>query len=470
MAGPSARVAVPATQDTPDKTSNTTKGCSAKIKKATDQFIKHPHLKEGKEEEIPWKAIAEELRRRLLLVGGTQANEQTPTPSQELKDIKESINELQKAVQSIVPPHSHTSNTQKPQTWASVAASNAPPQRDTSAPPLQKAREIIVRLDEPTDTQNLQRKSTEQIMQNIRQTAPSQYEQIASIRRLPSGDIAVRAITVEARQELEKSTEWTKGLADSSRVIRKTCAVFAHGVRTALDTSNQEATIAKLKTDNARLHPGLDIIRVAWPRKVEGSGKGHSSLIVEVATEEMANRLIDYGLIESYSECACEYFEKECRITQCFICFKFGHTAKACQSDPDCHRCGGHHHLDDCMEQEERMFCPNCKKEGHKPWMRRCPFWKAAIEKANFRFNNRPHRFPNYREPREPPRSRSAHTANSSPSLPTDASSQDSRWIRVENRKRKASIERPRRVGRPKALDAPIPNNQLTLHNMASTQ
>ena len=154
MAGPPARVAVPATQD---KTSNTTNGCSAKIKKATDQFIKHLPPKEGKEEEIPWKAIAEELRRRLLLAGGTQANEQTPTPSEELKDIKESIKELQKAFQSIVPPQNHASSTQKPQTWASVAASNAPPQRlqgDTSAPPLQKAREIIVRLDETTSNKS----------------------------------------------------------------------------------------------------------------------------------------------------------------------------------------------------------------------------------------------------------------------------------------------------------------------------
>ena len=100
-------------------------------------------------------------------------------------------------------------------------------------------------------------------MQNIRQIAPSHYEQIASIRHLPSEDIAVRAITVEARQELEKSTEWTKGLANSFKIIRKTCAIFAHRVRTTLDTSNQETTITKLKIDNARLHPGLDIIKVA---------------------------------------------------------------------------------------------------------------------------------------------------------------------------------------------------------------
>jgi hypothetical protein len=94
MARPSARVVVPATQDTPDMTNNATNGYSAKIKKATDQFIKHLYSKEGKEEEIPWEAIAEELRRRLLLVGETQANEQTLTPAKEFNDIKESINEL----------------------------------------------------------------------------------------------------------------------------------------------------------------------------------------------------------------------------------------------------------------------------------------------------------------------------------------------------------------------------------------
>ena len=52
MAGPSARVVVPATQDTSDKINNAINGCSVKIKKATDQFIKYLYLKERKEEEI----------------------------------------------------------------------------------------------------------------------------------------------------------------------------------------------------------------------------------------------------------------------------------------------------------------------------------------------------------------------------------------------------------------------------------
>ena len=94
MAGPSARVVVPATQDTSDKSNNATNGCSAKIKKATDQFIKHLYPKEGKEEEIPWEAIAEELRRRLLLIGETQVNEQILISSKEFNNIKKSINEL----------------------------------------------------------------------------------------------------------------------------------------------------------------------------------------------------------------------------------------------------------------------------------------------------------------------------------------------------------------------------------------
>jgi hypothetical protein len=72
IAGPLTRVVIPATQDT---INNVINDYSAKIKKATDQFIKHLYFKKRKEEEILWKIIAEELRRRLLFVGETQANE-----------------------------------------------------------------------------------------------------------------------------------------------------------------------------------------------------------------------------------------------------------------------------------------------------------------------------------------------------------------------------------------------------------
>jgi hypothetical protein len=53
--------------------------------------------------------------------------------------------------------------------------------------------------------------------------------------------------------------------------------------------SNQEKTIERLIKDNARLHEDLEVLRIAWPKKVADSGKTHSSLIVEIAIKVMMN-------------------------------------------------------------------------------------------------------------------------------------------------------------------------------------
>jgi len=73
--------------------------------------------------------------------------------------------------------------------------------------------------------------------------------------------------------------------------------VLAHEVRTTIDMSNQEKTIGRLIKDNARLHEDLKVLRIVWPKKIADSGKAHSSLIVEVATEAMTNRLMNVSML-----------------------------------------------------------------------------------------------------------------------------------------------------------------------------
>ena len=164
-------------------------------------------------------------------------------------------------------------------------------------------------------------------------------------------------------------------------------------MRTTLDTSKQEQAIEQLGKDNARLHPGLEILRVAWPKKVIGSGKAFSSLIVEVSSAAAADRLMDHGMIESHRECECEYFERGCRVTQCFRCFKMGHVAHNCKNKEFCHKCGKDHNPEKCTAAKERSHCAECQKEGHKPWQKTCPIRAETKKRADEVFRNRPYRY-----------------------------------------------------------------------------
>lgn len=136
-------------------------------------------------------------------------------------------------------------------------------------------------------------------------------------------------------------------------------------MRITIDTSSQKTVIKNLTNDNARLHENLKILRIAWLRKIAESGKTHSSLIVEVAIEAMANRLMNVSMIDAYQECECELFEKNCRITQCFRCFEFGHMVKSCRKDQRCVKCAGKHHIEACVTPSNRRRCVNCNG-GHE--------------------------------------------------------------------------------------------------------
>ena len=224
----------------------------------------------------------------------------------------------------------------------------------------------MIKIMNRREIEEIQKKSIEQILQRIADVSTGQRNLIMSLRKLSSDDISLHAVSPDARANLEKTQTWAKGIASSARVARRTFAVLAHGVRTTIDMSNQEKAIGRLIKDNARLHEDLEVLRIVWPKKVADSGKAHSSLIVEVATEAMTNRLMNVGMLDSYQECACELFEKNCRITQCFRCHEFGHMAKVCRKDQRCGKCAGKHHIEECVVPPNRRRCANCNG-NHEP-------------------------------------------------------------------------------------------------------
>ncbi|GFW86972.1 uncharacterized protein TNCV_1383881 [Trichonephila clavipes] len=55
------------------------------------------------------------------------------------------------------------------------------------------------------------------------------------------------------------------------------------------------------------------------------------------------------------------------RITQCFKCNNFFHTAENCHLKPRCLKCGNEHPTRQCpiKERQDNPFCINCQEYGH---------------------------------------------------------------------------------------------------------
>ena len=102
------------------------------------------------------------------------------------------------------------------------------------------------------------------------------------------------------------------------------------------------------------------MLRVAWPKKVIENNKAFSSLIVEVASESIANRLLNHGIIESNSEHNCVYFEKEYRVLQCFKYYKHGHITYAYKNGPFCYKCGENHEAKTCTSAKDGKRYSSC--------------------------------------------------------------------------------------------------------------
>lgn len=336
---------------------------------------------------------------------------------------------------------------------AAARAAAAQPSRKENATPQRKAREMIVRFNNAAEAKTNRTRTVASMLDAISKQSPEARQDIVSLRRLPSGDVALRASCEEARLKMEGIKSWVKGLGESAELVRNTYAVLAHGVPLTLNTKDQKAAIAKLQEENSKLHPGLEVIRMAWPKSAKG--KTYSSLIIEVATAAQANRILYEGIVIGYTECNAELFEKGCRMMQCFNCYGFGHVAKACRAAPSCHKCEGSHQHTECT-RSAGDYCANCKTKGHKPWQQKCPVWQKEKTRKDLIYKSRPSRFIETHANRT--RGASPTTDLLTPPLPTPAPPTPSITIQptgpmLSGIKRKASFEKPpekRRPGRPK--------------------
>jgi len=89
--------------------------------------------------------------------------------------------------------------------------------------------------------------------------------------------------------------------------------VFIHGVRVqGVNADEQIRAIAAIRDENTQLYPGLKITRVQWPKRTIIERKRYSSLILETASPETANRIITPHLIHEGEIKTCvRFFSRE---------------------------------------------------------------------------------------------------------------------------------------------------------------
>ncbi len=155
------------------------------------------------------------------------------------------------------------------------------------------------------------------------------------------------------------------------------CWIFVmltYEIHTTINMNNQKKIIKRLIKDNARFHEDLKILRIVWLKKIAKSEKTHSLLIIKIMIEAMMNWLINMSMLNSYQECACKLFEKNCCITQCFRCHEFDHMIKFCRKNQRCKKYVNKHHIKKCVMSLNKRHCINCNK-NHEFWKCICFKW-----------------------------------------------------------------------------------------------
>ncbi len=191
---------------------------------------------------------------------------------------------------------------------------------------------------------------------------------------------------------MKKTQIWVKEIASSTCITRWIFAMLTHEIHTTIDMNNQKKIIERLIKDNARLHEDLKVLRIVWLKKIADSEKTHSSLIVKIAIEAMMNWLMNMSMLNSYQECACKLFEKNCHITQCFRCHEFDHMIKICRKNQRCKKCADKHHIEKCVMSSNKRRCVNCN-ENHELWRCICLKWQQQMKQAFEIYRNRSFRY-----------------------------------------------------------------------------
>ena len=252
-----------------------------------------------------------------------------------------------------------------------------------------RQRQLLIRVRNEEEQRNIG-ETAEEILRELKDTRTQrqEVEQLETARRLRSGDLLIQATTVDAKEDLEKNTAWLTERYTSASVIRKTYPVIAHGIKVeGTNTSAWPEVRKRLKRDNQRSHPDLEIIGIRWLSNAYKTKK-YSSLVLDLPTPEIADALILNGIVDAKETKSVERYDQAASLTRCYKCQEYGHIARTCKNEVRCAECNQTH---DTRTHKEiapaaTLGCAACGKKGkgHTAYDADCPF-KTKMRKCTAR-------------------------------------------------------------------------------------
>ena len=295
--------------------------------------------------------------------------------------------------------------TPRKPTWAAVAARQMLQPIETPrmlSDDVASLRQIKVRITDLTERKNLWTTANRTIVEKV--VEKGNGNGVVGVKKLPSGDILIQLKEQAGKEKLVRSQQWLEQVAPSAKLVPDLFPVMVHGVRMSnINIADQRQTNRKLEEQNRTLHPNLKIVRTTWARGAGAGGKARASLLVFVASPEVANKVITEGLVEGGEVKLTDRFYTGCGLVQCFKCCSYGHIAKHCRIEARCGHCAGSHETRNC-DDKTKSVCPCCKARGtrehnHKAWSELCTARRDVREQIAFRFSNRPTLFPTTAKP-----------------------------------------------------------------------
>jgi hypothetical protein len=137
----------------------------------------------------------------------------------------------------------------------------------------------------------------EQLNASWDRTKRGEAREVVAIRRLPSEDMVITIVDKKARTSWLADRKWLATLGEGAQVKMREFAVVAHRIRVNQVQGTQDERIEQVYKQNPRLQGTVDILWVAFSKRLIRSGRTTGPLIISMAEPEQANSLIDAGLI-----------------------------------------------------------------------------------------------------------------------------------------------------------------------------
>ncbi len=299
--------------------------------------------------------------------------------NKKFRSIEQNINKTTTAIKSYAATTKTSSRLEKNATTIELAKFiNLNQQRQLNE--LKKSKTFIYKIRKKDEKTNIKTLFIKKLIKRIMR-AEKHKKNVLIIRRLFSENIKILTRSTKAKQRLKRNKTLLNDVASTTFLSRRIFEIMIHDVKiTSINTQNQQTAIKHIVRQNASMHSNLKIARVIWSKRAKIiSSKKYFSLIMKIYSVATINCLIKKKLLNEYSHRMCEYFDKNCKLKQCFNCQRYDHIEKSCKYERCCAACASSHNNNTCTTSIERRKYVNCD-ENHSVWSFQC---KIRVEKKN---------------------------------------------------------------------------------------